>query len=390
MHTKHVDLKNARCDAHDQRESAVGHAPSGTLDNCCKEEPALGLFSEVVTAMRERFFGYLRGLPAPCGDDLIRHFSARLARSGGRPVLGEYAPFMLCDILGVPTQKVGEIAVPWLMLYETSALTDDLADLQVEDQAEAAFLLQFAFTEAMYCWRNYLEQFPFLWDELRRFQKEAVCAAYSELRDGHNRSGWQGGELAFGRKPALAKFCAAVLVALGKNRGLTREENEGLNQLCTAVQLLDDITDSESDLRLKQSNYVASAIVKWLRGLRGSAQLESTEITEEEAVGCLLLSGTLTRVAKFVVDCTHCGLDLLRVSKGTLTMGYFLSQVKWCERLLEEERRLRVECPDGIETAKRALSRSSEEYHLFLGTPAGAVVWQKMKECHSLMPRASQ
>jgi hypothetical protein len=297
---------------------------------------------------------------------------------------------MLCDILGVPTQKVGEIAVPWLMLYETSALTDDLADLQVEDQAEAAFLLQFAFTEAMYCWRNYLEQFPFLWDELRRFQQEAVCAAYSELRDGHNRSGWQGGELAFGRKPALAKFCAAVLVALGKNRGLTREENEGLNQLCTAVQLLDDITDSESDLRLKQSNYVASAIVKWLRGLRGSAQLESTEITEEEAVGCLLLSGTLTRVAKFVVDCTHCGLDLLRVSKGTLTMGYFLSQVKWCERLLEEERRLRVECPDGIETAKRALSRSSEEYHLFLGTPAGAVVWQKMKECHSLMPRASQ
>ena len=390
MNMKRIEITDRQYGGNEHHEAVRESAAENARNKGCRADSSLEIFSEIVTAMRSPFFDYLRSLPAPCGDDLIRHFSARVARSQGRPVLGEYAPFMLCDILGISTQKAGEIAVPWLMLYETSALTDDLADLQVEDRAKSSFLLQLVFTEAMYCWKGYLERFPFLWDELRRFQQEAVCAAYSELTDTNPKDGWRSSGLAFGRKPALANFCASALCALGCNRRLTQAESEGLDHLCTVVQLLDDVTDSNSDLQLAQSNYVADTIVCWLRNLRSSAQLHAKDVSNNEAIACLVISGTLRHVAKLVVDYTRSGLNLLKVSDHSLTMDYFSSQVKKCERMVEEERRLWVECADGIAATRRALSDSSVAFERYLKTPSGDAVWQNIKKCHSLIPQASQ
>jgi hypothetical protein len=156
------------------------------------------------------------------------------------------------------------------------------------------------------------------------------------------------------------------------------------------VQLLDDVTDSNSDLQLAQSNYVANRIVGWLRHLRSSEELRANEVSNNEAIACLVISGTLRHVAKLVVHYTHTGLSMLKVSDHSLTMEYFSAQMKHCERVVKEERRLWVESAVEMAVIRRVLSEGSVAFEHYLETPAGDAVWQNIKKCHLLIPKASQ
>ncbi len=348
------------------------------------EDNSLDFLADMVTGMKSAFLKRVEMLPYPQSEGISAHFNSRLTRSRGRPMLGEYAPFMLCEVLQVSPTRVEEISFPWLMLYEAAMLADDLADSQLDDTPRGIYLLQLTLTEAVLAWRPICDQFPFLWDELGRFQRQAVTAAYAELEGSPcDIAGGADEHFVHGRKNALAKYCGSALSALERKRPLTVTEDCGLDNLCSGVQLLDDITDSWSDLVFSQSNYVANEVRLWLARRRDGAIFPVGGLSVEEVVASLVASGILARVAASVVACFTRGTQFLGLSEDTVTGKFFFSQIALCEMVLEQYAKLCRDHSDGIQVMGRILAQGGHILEKYLITPEGKVLWKEMEACSS-------
>ena len=89
----------------------------------------LSRFSKNVVANRQAYFNLIGAFPPEFGDTLARHYKSRLARAHGKPLLGEYAPWLLADMLPLRNPRVSrEVAPAWMSLYAYTLFVDDMLD----------------------------------------------------------------------------------------------------------------------------------------------------------------------------------------------------------------------------------------------------------------------
>src|ERR1035437_8246341 len=152
------------------------------LEDSVASNPELAPVAEKVMDIRSLFFDHLDSLPAPFARIVKEHYIERVVRAESRQMLGEYAAFLLGDVLRIPDESiVRRIAVPWLVVYEYSLMIDDIVDGKSLLSAERVLASPILYDDFVCIWREWFSEHPGLWQAFRTYHAEANSAALVEL-----------------------------------------------------------------------------------------------------------------------------------------------------------------------------------------------------------------
>lgn len=237
-------------------------------DNIVQNFPAF--WNSDIQMLRRKLEDFGETLPVTLRVCLGAHYSQRLRSSAGNPMLGEYAVFILGDMLSANTPRMGALAFPWLLLYEHSLLLDDLLDEKEHlDSRESILLSNHLLEAALGHFRSSLGHDSVLWDAYERYRRESVIGMLDEwaweksILTGTRSVTIRDRIIQQGRKAALAKFCATALVLDQQPNGLTLQQERGLDCLFAGIQLLDDLEDVEKDHCAGRMNHLLEETYLW-------------------------------------------------------------------------------------------------------------------------------
>jgi hypothetical protein len=293
----------------------------------------LTTFTVKAKELRAEFYSYSNQLPAPLAGTMKQHFKERIRVSKGRPMLGEAATFLFGDLLNVPAAVVNHLAFSWLLLYEHCLLVDDLVDRRRVNRIEETLLSQMLLAGSLQQYHAILGKDDALWQAFDRYYCEWVEGMMSE-REWALNGGMPERSIAVrmqGQKAAIVKFCVAAMLHADRGRLLTGSEERGVDRICTAVQLLDDLADIWDDHvegrlnTLLHEAYLAN-------GAKGKAVESVRERLGYEELAILLLqAGALQESWSEAAACIHSGMsDLGAVDCATRSALNALS--KECSR----------------------------------------------------------
>lgn len=246
-----------------------------------------------VLNVRRQFYDYAANMKSELGNSVIYHFNERLKRAGDTLMLGEYAPFILGDLFSISETGISKISFPWLILYEYCLLLDDLMDKEREnwqlEMLSSQVLLDKAYKEYFvdandrYNIHNYFE----------RYRNESIEGIVSELNWSKNNKieNIDAAIIIQGRKAALVKFCVASMINVEHNRNITKEEEKILDNICAAIQLLDDLTDISEDHTECRINIMLSTIYKWIENKY--PYYNKTNINYDQLIAGLIISQSM-------------------------------------------------------------------------------------------------
>ena len=197
----------------------------------------------------------LATLPPAMREIALRRISVRTKRANGRQLLGECAPWLIADLLGIAdVPAIRRLALSWLHVYFFVLMVDDLVDkprdtIHPQDMIVGSLLFQrglHALVRGGLC-------------------EEGLDAAFLETANAGLREvqGWRQRIQSFaptpemiGQKLSLLRICARALMSLVNGRASASPSlDELLNQIGIGIQLLDDLTDLEEDFRAGQLSY---------------------------------------------------------------------------------------------------------------------------------------
>jgi hypothetical protein len=338
--------------------------------------------------MRSVFLDHLNSLPAPFNDMAKKHYVARLVRAEDRHMLGEYAPFLLADVLQIPSEAVSEIVIPWLVLYEHTLLVDDLVDITGHSWSQEVLLTQILFDDFVSLWRDRFTRYPDLWQVFCRYHTEGVAAALEELNQSADIPPVQvsnsaleisDSHIVMGRKAALVKFCGAALSVETKGRFLNSGEESGIDKLCAGIQLLDDLSDSVEDHEEQRYTYPIRAALEWLQGRYDLSLMRQRVLKSDNVLSLLLLSGVTNHVVKLANQYLIGGLRELNISHDSTTDRYLRTLVESNTQAAEALERLLFERPSLIETMVYSWWEGEHAFAQLLTNPVYETLWTEMK-----------
>jgi hypothetical protein len=270
----------------------------------------LSRFSRQVASTRTAFFRGLRTLPPELARNAADHYRGRLQRGLGKPLLGEYAPWLLADLLPLGRRGVvRQIAPAWMQLYASTLFMDDVLDrpsgaaTHPTTLLASALLLERGVSDIL----RLLPQGTNVRVRLDRYFVAAARATLTEIQRHRARlEDYSEEDVArLGEKVSLLKLCASCLLAADGNTAVREEVLVPVESLATGAQLLDDATDWEEDWRGGNYTFLLSRTFKRLREgglLRGQ---EPASFTASELLVGMILTGSLE-------ECVSRGLKCLR------------------------------------------------------------------------------
>lgn len=211
-------------------------------------------FATEVRESRREFVDSLGGLPRGIRIVSRDRISKRIQRASGRPLLGEYVPWLVADMLGVSDKMtIRKISKAWLHIYYAILILDDLIDghESIDNHSDliTSFLLQ---QRGLGGLSELAGGHSWVQDEIDSAFDETAAAAINELsRHRSQITPFRATEIGLvGKKIAVLRACAAVVIrhARGGNSKEAKIWRPVLDSLATVVQLLDDMTDWKEDL----------------------------------------------------------------------------------------------------------------------------------------------
>lgn len=208
----------------------------------------LSRYSPMISETRHQFIELIGQLPPALSDIALQRISDRTSRAGGRPLLGEYAPWLIADLLEIhDVPAVRQITLSWLHVYFFVLMVDDLVDRPPDRLDPSDFIIgSFLFQKGLLR----LARHGIYEEGLDAAFLDTAVAALREISAWHHRI--QGlaspDPTLVGQKLALLRVCCRSLVPLAVGRhNPTAALDIFLDHLGIGIQLLDDVTDLEED-----------------------------------------------------------------------------------------------------------------------------------------------
>jgi hypothetical protein len=220
------------------------------------------VFRTDVDLCREAFLKELPKFPPSITDFIVAEYIARAERVTGPPLLGEIAPWILANILGITDYRsVRKIAVPWFFLYLYTLLVDDYLD-RSETQHDSSFrwvasgmLLQRGIGDLFVALPTHHEKIASLLNSSFNETARAVVSEFVSHR-GRIQSYDHRDRAKIGKKNSFAKLLAGVICLSADNPMPSQKQSLAIDHFLQALQLRDDITDWEEDLRSSTYTYL--------------------------------------------------------------------------------------------------------------------------------------
>lgn len=263
-------------------------------------------FGREVAAGRKAFFKEMRALPLTLRRNVVRNYEGRVARCKGKPLLGEYAPYFVADMIGLKNPRVVEEIMPaWLSLYSFTVFMDDILDKPgmsevPETLIASSLLLERGLSRVM----ALLPKGGKVRVKIDEYFLEAAEAVMNEL-ERHRRVHEEYSQrdvVALGKKVSLLKVCATYLFLADGRGSIDDDVLISVERLASGIQLLDDLTDWEEDWRRGTYTYLLQRTFSFLekQGLRR----DPARLGRDEVLLAMILSGSLE-------DCIQQGRGLL-------------------------------------------------------------------------------
>lgn len=303
----------------------------------------LSAFQTKVKNLRQGLYRFAHSYPSPLDVILINHYEERLRRAHGHPMLGEYAPFMVGDLFALRPHAIEQLAFPWLLLYEYSLLLDDLIDQERVFSRSELLLSQMLLTSSCNEYRRLIGESRSPWAAYDSYQHEWLLGMLNEMQALSFKEACSPLEMVNqqGRKSAIVKFCAASLVYLDKGRLLSSQEQQGIDHICSGIQLLDDLTNVLEDHREGRHNFILELTHQWFKATLSHARVGWASLNTNQLTFALVYSGSIGRSWNAAADELEKGLTCFTGSESQ-TAKYFRSISTHCRkgaRLIEDARR---------------------------------------------------
>ena len=246
---------------------------------------------------REVFLSDLKKLPEACEIAVCDKYKARLKDRDGAPLLGEFAPWMLSDILAVESPNSAErILSPWMGLYVHTLLLDDIID--TNDKRVAAPVLIASSLIAERSIRRLHEMFPHdSWVKLKLDESflEMATAAIDEIQNHRNSLQiYSEKDIAdIGKKFSILNLCGAMLLGDSREDVLDDSALLPVSLLSSGMQLLDDITDWYDDWQIGNYTPLLTETLDFLNSLTIGSSLPSANFSRCHLLAGMILSGSL-------------------------------------------------------------------------------------------------
>jgi hypothetical protein len=271
-------------------------------------------FGPSINTARNGYRDAIRTLPPAIRSTIEVHLADRLKRAELRPMLGEYAPCMIADLFGVgDSAELRAISVGWQQLAWGILLLDDLIDepsvFPDSNRLVAANLL----VQRGVCHLLSVSRSPAVLretiDSAFICNARAIATEQNDHRDAVTAFS-RADILALGDKLGIIDICIDMIADLAPAHAGSRETvRHAFRQVVAGLQLLDDITDREDDLRSRNMTLPLTLAADFLGGSSTpdrSGAIETTELLET-----LIRSGALSTTLRAAAD-------LLKSGAGTL------------------------------------------------------------------------
>lgn len=256
---------------------------------------SLEALNPMIYNLREQLYNQHGIYPPLLCNTLARHYEERLKRADGNPMLGEYAVFLLGDLLAIDPSVVQLFSFPWLLMYEHCLLLDDLLDESRTYWKHELLLSQLLSESSQNEYCKLLGGHKSILEIFGKYRIQSINAMLFEIGGFPSGSDHFNNDriLKQGRKASLLKFCGAAMMLYEKNRCLSQQEEFAIDCLCAGVQLLDDLTDSSEDHVLGRGNALLCSAYDWLKVnvLGNIYPLRPSCIGKEELSIGIILSG---------------------------------------------------------------------------------------------------
>ncbi|HYG28852.1 MAG TPA: class 1 isoprenoid biosynthesis enzyme [Allosphingosinicella sp.] len=241
-------------EARQQRDSSVlpAHPSDASL-----AQNAYGVFEDALAA-----------LPPSLRFEARRRLEVRGRTAPRCTSWGSVGFDLVCDSLQVPSDKFGFLRRLWNLLYSYCIFLDDVIDA-AEDYPSEIMTCDLTL-DAVHFEIAKVAREEELMASFQRYRRESIASMTAELSDENVLCTLSGNatELILGRKAAMIKFFADVISYHHAGRVCTSLESGRFDALCSAVQIVDDLTDVEADASSRRTNAISVFVNRNFPGIR--------------------------------------------------------------------------------------------------------------------------
>lgn len=259
-------------------------------------------------------------LPDDLRDVLLDYYKERIRRSHGLPRMGEEILYLFADMFCIDEGTLRSIAAPWACFYVNCLIIDDQIDVVSDKSLTYPMLAQFLADEGQRRLQKVFKNNAPVWEHIYRYRLQSWHAIASELR-GAVGQGRYGAAIRQGQKAAMAKVCATALIYGSYGVVPSRRQVLGLDYLCGAVQLLDDIQDYQEDHLAGRDNLMLARCAEWFNCRTSVSGFEGA--SECQLLCGILLSGAVRDSWVLAAEMFEKAMSLLGPQEGAQGSMYF-------------------------------------------------------------------
>lgn len=203
-----------------------------------------------VLRMRASCMKDLNELPEPVASLARAFYQRRVERVAPKPLLGEYLPWMLRAMAGLPrSSEVDAASRAWLLLYLHVLAIDDLVDVAPSQNSTLPIVSSVLLRAAI---AGYSVLFPAsspFWRDFDELYFETAVAGAREVLETRGRLPTvdPGAIDRLSEKLALVRLCHGSLLRAAGRGEPSERELAALRNFGRSVQLFDDVSDWEDD-----------------------------------------------------------------------------------------------------------------------------------------------
>ncbi len=329
-----------------------------------------------VSSVRKEFYNFSKKCNLSIGEALVNHFNDRIQKSGEILMLGEYVPFVFGNLFNISNNNIKKIAFPWFLMYEYSLLIDDLLDEDREKWKTELIASQYLLDKSYSKFFKELGKTSFSLDKYELYREQSFEGMLSEIDVKSNI----GSVLLQGRKSALVKFCVSSMIELENNRLISIEEENLIDDICSAIQLIDDLTDFKEDYERERVNLLLTTSFDWLKKNYNIYD----KINYEQLVFAMIFSNSISTSLEFSEHLLNkINNNINTNSINQYSIHYFKSISEECSKSLHK-----------IDNLIKMYSSMEEEFYrmLFVDKQLNIKIkniWNRILEEIQLLPKAS-
>lgn len=335
---------------------------SSLISNILENEQSnlLDFVKPKILHLRDRLKTHSQSYPSHLSRTLKDHFSERIARANGDPMIGEYAMHIFGQLLSISPKVIDLFTFPWLLLYEYSLLLDDILDQTRANWKHELILSQLLLDSANAAYGKLTNNNIFISKLFKDFRKQSFESMLNEINlKSHTNDQFSKDRILYqGRKSSLVKYGISAMYFYDKNRILTVDEISAIDCLCCGVQLLDDLTDLKEDHISCQKNALLNQSYLWLENniFKDVSHLRPGYIDENKLIVGIILSGAASKSLEMAAEYFKKSLILFGNKKCTVST-YFDEMANNCKICAESLNRIIINESININSLLQSLNK---------------------------------